>query len=153
MNILEFQIESQSSKLPKHEQFQYWVDTVLTDNSQDSEIVIRIVDEQEMTQFNEQYRHKIGPTNILSFPSDLPEDIDSPLLGDLLICAPVMEQESFQQGKKLEHHWAHIIFHGILHLLGYNHIEQNEAEEMESLEVKLLNTINIANPYEEQHNI
>ena len=152
MNVLDFQIVSQSKQLPDQDQFQYWVDAVLKDESQDSELVIRIVDEAEMTQFNEQYRDKKGSTNILSFPFEAPEGVDSNLLGDLLVCAPVVEKEAQQQHKELDHHWAHMIVHGVLHLLGYDHVDDQDAEEMEALEVKILKTIKIKNPYEEKSN-
>lgn len=152
MNILDIQIASQSKQLPVQEQFQYWIDAVLKDESQDSEIVIRIVDEAEMTQFNEQYRNKKGSTNILSFPFEAPEGIASYLLGDLLVCAPVVEKEAQQQNKELAHHWAHLIVHGALHLLGYDHIDDQDAEEMEVLEIKILKKIKIKNPYEEKSN-
>ncbi|MCK4841208.1 MAG: rRNA maturation RNase YbeY [Methylococcales bacterium] len=152
MNKLDFQIVSKSNSIPAPHQFQSWVDAVLKDESEDSEITIRIVDEAEMIQFNEQYRHKKGSTNILSFPFDVPEGIESNLLGDLLLCAGVVEKESQQQNKILEHHWAHMVVHGVLHLLGYNHVEDDEAEEMEGLEIRILNIIKIKNPYEETSN-
>lgn len=147
MNTLDIQVVSQSDQLPVKDQFQSWVNAVLTDNKQDSEVVIRIVDEEEMAQFNEQYRNKKGSTNILSFPYNAPVEVESNLLGDLLICAPVVEQESQQQHKNIEHHWAHMIIHGLLHLLGYDHLNDAEAEEMETLEIKILKTLNIPNPY------
>ncbi|MCK5120641.1 MAG: rRNA maturation RNase YbeY [Methylococcales bacterium] len=150
MNVLDLQLVSESKNLPSQDQFQYWVDSVLKDDSQDSEIVIRVVDEDEMTQFNEQYRNKTGSTNILSFPFDAPDAVESDLLGDLLVCAAVVEREAQQQDKILEHHWAHMIVHGVLHLLGYDHINDQDAEEMEALEVKILKTIKINNPYEEK---
>ncbi|NOR70961.1 MAG: rRNA maturation RNase YbeY [Methylomarinum sp.] len=150
MNVLDLQLVSESKNLPSQDQFQYWVDSVLKDDSQDSEIVIRVVDEDEMTQFNEQYRNKTGSTNILSFPFDAPDAVESDLLGDLLVCAAVVEREAQQQDKILEHHWAHMIVHGVLHLLGYDHIDDQDAEEMEALEVKILKTIKINNPYEEK---
>lgn len=152
MNFLDFQVVSESKQLPAQTLFKYWVDAVLHDESQDSEIVIRIVDEDEMIQFNEQYRDKKGATNILSFPFEPPEGIESDLLGDLLVCASVIEAEALQQSKKLEHHWAHMIIHGVLHLIGYNHLEEQEAEEMEALEIKILRSIKIDNPYEEKNN-
>ena len=152
MNYLDIQIISQSKQLPDQEQFQYWVDAVLKDESQDAEVVIRIVDEAEMIQFNEQYRGKKGSTNILSFPFEAPEGVDNYLLGDMLVCAPVVEKEAQQQNKELEHHWAHMIVHGVLHLLGYDHVDDQDAEEMEALEIKILKTINIKNPYEENSN-
>jgi len=149
MNFLDFQIVSKSEHLPSQAMFQIWIDAVLTDESQDSEIVIRIVDEDEMIQFNDQYRGKKSVTNILSFPFDPPEEAESDLLGDLLVCAPVVELEARQQNKHLEHHWAHMIIHGVLHLIGYDHIDDLEAEEMEALEIKILKIIKINNPYEE----
>ncbi len=150
MNYLDFQVVSQSKSIPSIDQFQSWIDVVLNDESRDSEIVVRIIDEAEMTQFNEQYRDKQGPTNILSFPFDVPEGIESDLLGDLLICAPIIEKESLQQNKIVDHHWAHMIVHGVLHLLGYDHIDKCDAEEMEALEIKILRKIKIKNPYEEK---
>ena len=153
MNYLDIQIISQSKQLPEQEQFQNWVDAVLNDESQDAEFVIRIVDEAEMIQFNEQYRDKKGSTNILSFPFEAPEGIDSHLLGDMLVCAPVVEKEAQQQNKELNHHWAHMIVHGVLHLLGYDHVDDQDAEEMEALEIKILKKIKIKNPYEEKSNI
>ena len=149
MNVLEIQNESQSSLIPEKKQFKYWLDAVLKNDNQDSEIVIRVVDKDEMIKFNEQYRDKKGSTNILSFPFEVPDGVESQLLGDLLVCAPVVEQEARQQNKKLEQHWAHLIIHGILHLLGYNHIDDVEAEEMEALEINILSTIGINNPYQE----
>jgi probable rRNA maturation factor len=150
MNILDIQNISKSKKIPTHAKFQTWLDAVLIDDNQDSEVVIRIVDEDEMILFNEQYRNKKSPTNILSFPFQPSVGIDNPLLGDLLVCAPVIEKESHLQNKKLDHHWAHMIVHGVLHLLGYDHVNDIDAEEMENLEIKILNTINIKNPYQEE---
>ncbi|QPK63762.1 rRNA maturation RNase YbeY [Methylomonas sp. LL1] len=150
MNYLEIQVATETSDYPSEQQFQHWVDTVLTDRSQDSEIVIRLVDEAESAELNQQYRHKQGPTNILSFPFEAPEGVELDLLGDLVICAPLIAQEASQQNKQTSHHWAHITLHGVLHLLGYDHIEDSEAEEMETLEIKLLNMLNIANPYQEE---
>lgn len=152
MNTVEIQLASKSKFIPDQQQFQNWVDAVLTDESQHSEIVIRVIDEDEMIEFNQQYRHKSGPTNILSFPFEAPDSVESDLLGDLLVCAPVIETESKQQNKPLENHWAHIIVHGVLHLIGYDHINDMDAEEMEALEVMILKTITINNPYEETIN-
>lgn len=147
MNQIEIQAVFESAGQPDQQQIQLWVDTALTDYDQDTEIVVRIVDEQESAELNEQYRHKSGPTNILSFPVDLPEGIELDLLGDLVICAPVVEKEALEQGKILEHHWAHIIVHGVLHLLGYDHIDDDEAELMENKEIAILNKLQINNPY------
>ena len=149
MNYLDVQIATNVKDYPSEQTFQHWIDTVLSDQCQDSEVVIRLVDDMESAQLNQQYRHKTGPTNILSFPFEAPEGIEMDLLGDLVICAPLIAKEALQQHKILEHHWAHITIHGILHLLGYDHIEDGEAEEMEALEIKFLNMLNIANPYQE----
>jgi probable rRNA maturation factor len=147
VNIVEIQPVYESEGQPDQQQIQCWIDAALDGYDQDTEIVVRIVDEQESTQLNEQYRHKSGPTNILSFPVDLPEGIELNLLGDLVICAPVLEQEAQQQNKPLSHHWAHIIVHGVLHLLGYDHIDETQAELMENKEITILNKLHINNPY------
>lgn len=149
MNYLDIQIATESSDVPSEPQFQGWVDTVLADPGQDSEIVIRLVDDAESAELNLRYRHKAGPTNILSFPFEAPAGMASDLLGDLVICAPLIAREARQQHKQPADHWAHITMHGILHLLGYDHIEEDEAEEMEALEIRLLKQLNIANPYQE----
>jgi len=149
VNQIEIQAVFESAGQPDQQQIQLWVDTALDDYGQDTEIVVRIVDEQESAELNEQYRHKSGPTNILSFPVDLPEGIELDLLGDLVICAPVVEKEALEQDKLLAHHWAHIIVHGVLHLLGYDHIDDDEAELMENKEIAILNKLHINNPYTE----
>lgn len=149
MNQIEIQAVFESAGQPDQQQIQLWVDTALDDYEQDTEIVVRIVDEQESAELNEQYRHKSGPTNILSFPVDVPEGIELDLLGDLVICAPVLEKEALEQDKLLAHHWAHIIVHGVLHLLGYDHIDDDEAELMENKEIAILNKLHINNPYTE----
>lgn len=147
MNSIEIQTVFESEGQPDQQQIQCWVDAALDDYNQDTEIVVRIVDEQESAQLNEQYRHKPGPTNILSFPVDVPEGIELDLLGDLVICAPVLEKEAKEQQKLLMHHWAHIVVHGVLHLLGYDHLDETEAELMENKEIAILNKLNINNPY------
>lgn len=152
MNDIEIQTIFASQGQPDQQQIQLWIDTALEGVGQDTEIVVRIVDEQESAELNEQYRHKSGPTNILSFPVELPDGIELNLLGDLVICAPVLEQEAKEQGKLLAHHWAHIIVHGILHLLGYDHIDESEAELMEAKEIAILNKLHINNPYSEVTN-
>ena len=150
MNYLDLQIASDYAEIPSFEQMQGWVDAVLTDAAQDSEIVIRVVDEAESAALNSQYRHKQGPTNVLSFPFEAPEGFEMDLLGDLVICAPLLAQEASQQHKPLLHHWAHIIIHGVLHLIGYDHLDDAEAEEMEGLEIRILKALNIENPYQEE---
>ncbi len=147
MNLIEIQTVFESSGQPDQEQIQRWVDAALEGFNHDTEIVVRIVDEQESADLNEQYRHKPGPTNILSFPVEVPEGIELNLLGDLVICAPVLEKEALEQHKSLTDHWAHIVVHGVLHLLGYDHLDDDEAELMENKEITILNKLNIKNPY------
>jgi probable rRNA maturation factor len=149
MNDIEIQRIFASPEQPSAAQIQLWIDTALADLEQDTEIVVRIVDAQESAELNQQYRHKQGATNILSFPVEIPEGIDLNLLGDLVVCAPVLEQEALQQGKNIADHWAHIIIHGALHLLGYDHLDDEQAEEMESKEIALLQKLNIPNPYQQ----
>lgn len=149
MNEIEIQIAVESDELPSADQLQRWVDMALADYPADTELVIRVVGKEESSRLNEQYRHKQGPTNILSFPFEVPDGVPLNLLGDLVICAPVVAEEAGVQNKPLEHHWAHIVVHGILHLLGYDHIDEVDAEEMESKEVAMLAQLNISNPYNE----
>jgi probable rRNA maturation factor len=151
MNFIEIQTIYQSEGQPEPEQIQRWVDAALEGYQPDTEIVVRIVDEQESAELNEQYRHKPGPTNILSFPVEVPDGIELDLLGDLVICAPVLEKEALEQHKVLADHWAHIIVHGVLHLLGYDHIDEAEAELMESKEIAILDTLSILNPYRQDN--
>lgn len=153
MNHIDIQKMIDSSDLPSDESFQKWVDAVLANYPRKTELVIRIVDKTEIAQLNESYRHKQGPTNILSFPADIPENIPLDLLGDLVICAPIVAEEASLQGKPLVHHWAHMVVHGVLHLLGYDHINAEQAEEMETKEIKILSQFNISNPYEEANDI
>jgi probable rRNA maturation factor len=152
MNQIEVQVVFSSPGQPDKEHIQQWVDAALQGYGRDTEIVVRIVDVHESAQLNKQYRHKPGPTNILSFPADIPEGIGLNLLGDLVVCAPVVEREAVEQQKTLSHHWAHIIVHGVLHLLGHDHIQDDEAEVMENREINILETLNISNPYLQVHN-
>jgi probable rRNA maturation factor len=149
VNHVDIQTIFESPDQPSRQQIQQWVDAALADIDRDTEIVVRIVDRQESAELNEQYRHKSGPTNILSFPVEIPEGIELDLLGDLVISAPVLEQEAQEQNKPLTNHWAHIIIHGVLHLLGYDHIDNDQAELMENKEIAVLNQLNIPNPYTE----
>jgi probable rRNA maturation factor len=147
MNDIEVQRIDRSHAAPATEQLQRWVDSALSDYPHATEIVIRIVDAQESAALNAQYRGKTGPTNILSFPFTVPQGIELDLLGDLVICAAVVESEAREQDKNPLDHWAHIVIHGVLHLLGRDHIEERDAEVMEAEEVAILKSLNIANPY------
>jgi len=122
---------------------------VITDlDKGESELLIRVVDEAEIQDLNKRYRDKDRPTNVLSFPSDLPIEIDESILGDVVICTSVVTNEAVAQNKTFEDHLTHMAIHGTLHLLGFDHIEESDANEMEALEVKILEKINIDNPYE-----
>lgn len=139
----------ESEALPSDEQFQQWVDAALSRYNQPFELTIRIVDAAESQTLNNQYRQKDKPTNVLSFPFEVPEGVVLNLLGDIVICAIVVEQEAQEQQKTSTEHWAHMVIHGCLHLLGYDHITDDEAEEMESLEIDILAELGFNNPYEE----
>ncbi|AJI54115.1 rRNA maturation RNase YbeY [Francisella philomiragia] len=125
-------------------------------NISQAEVNVSIVSNQEIQQINKQFRHKDKPTNIISFefekPEGLPEDIAADFLGDIVIAPDVLKKEAKEQNKNLDAHWQHIFIHGLLHLLGYDHIDDIEAEEMENLEIELLAELGIANPYIEQEN-
>ncbi len=149
MNYIEIQNVFASAGQPDIQQFQQWVDAALSDYSQDTELLIRIVDEPEIAALNNQYRQKSGSTNILSFPFETPEiaQEDYDFLGDLIICAPVVEREALEQHKAVHDHWAHMLVHGVLHLLGYDHMDDDEAQIMEEKEITILQTLHINNPY------
>ena len=148
MNIdLDLQLVSKVDNLPQKAQFQQWVEKALRGSRQDAEVTIRIVDCAESQNLNASYRGKDKPTNVLSFPFDAPDEVEINLLGDLVICAPVVNAEATEQNKSTMDHWAHMVIHGILHLLGFDHIDENDAQEMESLEITLLSEIGISNPY------
>jgi len=112
-----------------------------------AEVSLRLVDEAEMAQLNLSYRDKTGPTNVLSFPSDLPIELEIPLLGDIVVCAPVVVLEAQAQHKPIQAHWAHMIVHGSLHLLGYDHVDPADAETMETLETAVMKNLNYPCPY------
>ena len=147
---LDLQVATDNERLPSQEDFELWVRIALRDTMNQAELTIRIVDEAESQTLNSSYRGKDKPTNVLSFPFEAQPEIDIPLLGDLIIFAPVVEFEAKQQNKSLQAHWAHMVVHGCLHLLGYDHIQDAEAEEMESLETQLVESLGFNNPYKEQ---
>lgn len=139
-----------AARIPEEATLNIWADTVLNAlDTGEKEITIRFVDEDESQELNHQYRGKDKPTNVLSFPFECPPGVPLNLLGDLVICAPVIEKEADEQNKAVNDHYAHMVVHGILHLLGYDHIEDDEAEEMEALEIKLLAQLSIDDPYQE----
>jgi len=136
--------------VPEQTLFERWVKAALKQLNEECELSIRLVDKEEGAELNSTYRGKEGPTNVLSFPFDSPMPMEPRLLGDLIICVPVVEKEALEQEKKLDNHWAHLVVHGCLHLLGYDHMEDDEADIMESLEVVTLQALNIDNPYQEK---
>ncbi len=133
--------------LPDEAACRRWVESALVSRSEGAQLTLRIVDRGEMTQLNETYRHKTGPTNVLSFPCDCGDLLSPPLLGDIVICAGRVVDEAREQGKAPADHWAHLVVHGCLHLLGYEHDESDEAERMEALEVGILAGLGIPDPY------
>ena len=134
---------------PDEDDIRRWIDAVLAAESEiaDVELTVRIVDEAEMADLNARYRHKTGPTNILSFLFEAPPGVELNLLGDLVIAAPVVQREAREQGKTETAHWAHMIVHGTLHLLGYDHSKPVEAEDMEGREIRILRELGYSNPY------
>ena len=158
INNLQLQLDTQiavaiENDLPTDAQLSQWATAALTnlsvsyDESDEPELTIRIVDEAESQELNHEYRGKDKPTNVLSFPFEAPTHIPIPLLGDLIICKQVVEREAIEQDKPLTAHWAHMVVHGCLHLLGYDHIEDEEAEEMEGIERVVLNDLGFEDPY------
>lgn len=144
---LEVQRPSRCTGLPDDKQITAWTRAAISGVRECAELNVRIVDEEESRELNCRYRGKDKPTNVLSFPADLPEELDLPLLGDLVICAPIVAREADQQRKALRAHWAHMVVHGTLHLLGYDHIEDADAEIMEGLETRLLAGLGYPDPY------
>ena len=149
------EIAAKKQCLPEQSTLENWVLTTLytAQVSGDNQLTVRMVDESEIKTLNETYRHKSGVTNVLSFPFEAPQDVPIPslgeLLGDIVICAPVVQQEAELQHKPVLNHWAHLIVHGTLHLLGYDHLSEPQAEEMETMEINILAEFGIPNPYRE----
>lgn len=137
-----------SFNAPEIKEFETWINTVINNHGSFFQVSIEIVDKKFSQELNNTYRNKDNPTNVLSFPLELPEFVKEDLIGDLVICARVVEEEAKAQKKQLNDHWAHLTIHGVLHLLGYDHINDSDAQIMEDLEIKLLAKLNIANPYD-----
>jgi probable rRNA maturation factor len=150
--ILDVQNVTDSGDVPSEDDIQSWIETTLIQadsfNGNDAELTVRVVDEAEISELNQQYRHKTGGTNVLSFPADRDLPLDIPFLGDLVICADVVAREAREQNKPLQAHWAHMVIHGTLHLLGYDHIEDDQAAIMEQKEILILQGLGFSNPYE-----
>ena len=146
MSVLQIAVEN--VYVPAETQFLEWLQGIepyaaVTPDS----LTIRIVDAEESQTLNRQFRGKDKPTNVLSFPSQVPDFVEQDYLGDLAICASVVAKEAAEQHKSEDAHWAHMLVHGVLHLHGYDHIEQDEAEQMESLETRILTAMGLPAPY------
>ena len=153
--ILDLQNAINSQQVPEKKSIENWISSTLTKIDKQfvqPEITIRIVSPEESQALNLQYREKNKPTNVLSFPFEAPEMIPveeiGELLGDLVICESILLQEAKQQNKSLESHWAHMVVHGVLHLLGFDHVDNKDAEKMEALEVKVLSDLGFKDPYQ-----
>lgn len=133
--------------LPPDHDVERWVRAALGDRREQAEVTVRIVDQDEGADLNQAFRSKQGPTNVLSFPFAAQPGVDVALLGDIVICAPVVAREAGDQGKTPEAHWAHMVVHGTLHLLGYDHIDSRQASRMEALEISILEHLGYPNPY------
>ena len=138
--------------IPAEQLFQHWVDAIfnhlstpLADNVK--EVCIRIVNRNESATLNEQFRQKTGATNVLAFPNDIDPTLTDESIGDLAICFELVNKEANELGIAVLHHWAHLTVHGVLHLLGYDHIKPEDASVMERLEIQILNLLKIDNPY------
>ena len=142
-------LETDLPGLPTEEQLNQWVLAALDGRCDldEPELTIRITDEAESQELNHEYRGKDYPTNVLSFPFEAPPEVPIPLLGDLVICAQVVFREATEQNKTAESHWAHMVIHGCLHLLGYDHINDDEAEEMEGIERQIMASLGFEDPY------
>ncbi|AVP97348.1 rRNA maturation RNase YbeY [Ahniella affigens] len=148
--IVHLDVQVPKRGLPTRSDIESWVQAALrvARRRKPTELSIQILDREPAQAFNRDYRGRDYATNVLSFPVELPPGVKTPLIGDLVICAPVMADEAKAQGKALKQHFAHLCIHGVLHLLGYDHIEDADAEIMEALEIKALATLGIPNPYE-----
>lgn len=144
---LDIQVASASPDVPEDGFFERVVTAALAGYAGDAELALRVVDEPEGRELNATYRGRNYATNVLSFEAGLPEGVLPQMLGDIAICAPVVEREAGEQGKAVEAHWAHMLVHGVLHLLGYDHIDDADAERMEALEREILDGLGYPDPY------
>ncbi len=145
---VDLQNDSNFEAIPAEDQFERWVSAALRQQYRQLEQTICIVDEAQSRELNQRYRGKDRPTNVLAFPADS-DLLDYDCLGDLVICAPVVRAEAHEQGKTEEAHWAHLVVHGMLHLQGFDHQDEQQAAEMEALEIEILDTLGYTNPYNE----
>lgn len=144
---IEIQYACRHSDCPAEEQIRHWLMPVMGLAPDDATLCIRLVDAEESRGLNHRYRGRDAATNVLSFPFEAPPGLALPILGDLVICAEVLARECVEQHKTREAHWAHIVTHGVLHLLGHDHQDASQAARMEELERELLARLGFADPY------
>lgn len=145
---LDYQLACDDHPVPSSHDVQTWLDAIFAQQHLNSgEVTVRIVASAEGKELNHAYRQKDYATNVLSFPFDAPQGVSIDFLGDIVVCAEVINREAEQQQKQRQHHWAHMIVHGMLHLLGFDHIDDIDAEQMEAKEVEILNKLGIDDPY------
>jgi probable rRNA maturation factor len=145
--IVDIQMASASEEAPDPQSIERWVGAAIGNQRESTELSVRIVDKEEGQSLNEQYRGSSGATNVLSFPFENESPELLPLIGDIVICAPVVAKEAVEQNKALNAHWAHMIIHGVLHLLGYDHQDDEQANVMETLETEIMQGLGFPPPY------
>lgn len=144
---VDVQYASRAADVPCEAEFASWVQAALCGERDSAELGVRIVDEEESRRLNLTWRGRARPTNVLAFPFEACGAVDLPLLGDLVICAPLVQREAREQGKPPRAHWAHLTVHGTLHLLGYDHEDEAQARRMESTEISVLARLGFPDPY------
>lgn len=149
---VEVQVVATSAGVPTPSEITAWVSHAVRRFRTTAEVTVRIVELEESALLNARYRGRDGPTNVLAFPFEAPPGVPLPqaeLLGDIVVCAPLVARESAEQAKPLAHHWTHLVIHGTLHLLGFDHQNPTDAEDMEGTERALLGELGIDDPYHE----
>ena len=145
--IVDIQMASASEEAPDPQSIERWIGAAIGNQRESTELSVRIVDAEEGQALNEQFRGSTGATNVLSFPFENESPEPLPLIGDIVICAPVVAKEAREQNKALNAHWAHMMIHGVLHLLVYDHQNENDANLMESLETEIMQGLGFPPPY------
>lgn len=149
MNMIQVDIHNECPDFPCPDNLMIkrWITVTLDQKMNKANVAIKIIDRDAMQTLNEIYRQKAKPTNVLSFPSQLPKSLQEDFLGDIAICAPIVQEEALKQNKSFRSHFAHLVVHGTLHLLGFDHVEESEALIMENEEIRILNILGYPDPY------